>query len=74
VGSEHLHAVAVEGVEALHGVAVLAVPERSVGEHAVDIEDHHAHALRALQVVLGKRPQSREIFFKSLWRGTGRAC
>src|SRR6185436_5160642 len=48
---EHLHAVAVEGMEGLDLAAVGAVPEAAVGEHAVDVEDHQLDSPRPVERV-----------------------
>ena len=50
---EHLHAVAVEGMERLQLLAGGPVPEPAVGEHAVDVEDHEPDAPRPFQRVGG---------------------
>ena len=37
--------MAVEGTKAFDGFATLCKQEAAIGEHAVDIEESHAHAL-----------------------------
>ena len=45
---QHFHAVAIERIEGLHGVAVDGEKQAAVGEHAVDVENHQFHAARAV--------------------------
>ncbi len=45
---KHLQAVAVEDVERLVGLALRAVPEPAVGEHAVHVEERETHAAGAV--------------------------
>ena len=51
-GVEHLHAVAVAGVERLVLLAIVADEEAAVGEHAVDVEDDQFDLCRFCQNVL----------------------
>jgi hypothetical protein len=46
---QQLEAVAVEDAEALEGFAVLGEIDAAVGQHAVDVEEGHAHILRGKQ-------------------------
>ena len=55
---QQLEAVAVERAEGLEGLALLADVDAAIGEHAVDVEDRDAHALRREQE-LGRELQHR---------------
>jgi len=46
---QQLEAMAVQGVEALDGLARFAEVQAAVGEHTVHVEKGHAHALGAQQ-------------------------